>query len=149
MAEPTLIRPDVEQIPSVFDPPSTEVKLGTGVFQVKEVPIGRAKRFKTLWLSVTGNVTSLMAGGDMSDSDTIGALFSLLTDEPGNLLAIVIPEFDPASCDDEENGPTIPEIKHALDVAITVNGLEFLREAVPFVVRLIRVTLVKRAMGEA
>ncbi len=134
MAAKLTVVPKTPVLP-IMDPNAIQQQIGNRLYEIKELPIARLKRFKKVWLEFFADLTTLLQHGDLTNDSVSTALFGLLEDKPGELLEIIIPNFDSATLEDEENGATIPQLTLALDTAITVNGLDLLRKAVPFLMQ--------------
>jgi len=124
--------------PPVYDPSDVDsqdaeriVVLGTHTYHLHEVPLARVKRFRNVWTETFATLnTSVNAGID--DADTVNTLIDYVLSKPEEILQIVIPDLDLDAFNDEDTGATMPQIMHALDRAITINGCDFMRAAVPF-----------------
>lgn len=138
-----------EDASRVYDPVPNSVQLGDRVYGVREVPIGRIKRFRTQWLDFFSNLNGIMSSANVTENDTATALFGMLEDKPYELMSIVIPTLDRDSFEDEDEGATIPQIMTAFEKALEVNKLEFLKRAVPFVVEMVRLGMLRQRLDMA
>lgn len=131
----------------VYDPDGDDVvRLGQREYVIREVPLGRVKKFKGVWLDFFQRTNGMLDSADLTQDDAATALFGLIEDAPSKLMEILIPDLDVDAFNDEDDGATIPQVFDAIDVVLRVNKLEFLKRAVPFVIETLRIATMKRVL---
>lgn len=127
------------------EPGENEIVLGTKRYEVRPLPIGRMKRakktFQDALQELLSNVVELQ-GTQVVDEASVGnileqagGLLDLLFDSIPQLFSVFVPGIDAELFDDEDNGPTVPQLIEAAQVIIRVNGFDripnALRQATP------------------
>lgn len=118
-------------------------QIGNRTYELRDVPIARFKRAKALFISDMETFARFVVGANPTQSDAMSAIWTMIEDQPAEFLHILVPDLDMNTFEDEDTGVTIPQMKHALEVAMEVNGLSFLKKALPFILETARMGVIR------
>lgn len=118
---------------------ANEVMFGKHKIEIKPLAFKRLKNAKTLFQEVANEVISkalklrdlTLQGENVDEAQavlnavgSIGDFVGLLGDKVPELFALFVPGLDIEVFEDEENGPSLPDLVNAASVIARVNGFD-------------------------
>jgi len=135
---------------------SKTIWVGAEEVEVREMPLARVKRFKTVisnfaeeYNELMDTVRSTMEARDEAlergeDPETVNLELDMWSDiadmifaRPHEVLSVLVPNLPKEPFEDEENGVTIPQLIDAFDTVLEVNKIEWVKKSLPFIQSLI------------
>lgn len=110
----------------VADLQDQEVKLAGRSFMVRIVPMSRVRRLADV---IAESVEELQGTEMKGDEETVKLVTDKLLQFPHRLLSVFINKLPEDIFLDEDEGVTFPEFWHALEVALTINRVDALKNA--------------------